>query len=91
MKKACQVGQTVGLGLIASLLLMTTEIYNAIPASLKLPRLWLFVHTGVAVHFPPAAKEVTTFDSTMSDKDFLKWLRSKGMSQKDSKALLGNF
>lgn len=32
-----------------------------------------------------------TFDISMADKDFLKWLKSKGMNQKDSKALSGNF
>ena len=43
----------------------------------------------------PAAEEVAvetysvTFDSSMSDEDFFKWLKLKGISQKDSKALSG--
>ena len=32
-----------------------------------------------------------TFDSSMSDEDFLKWLRLKGISQKDSKSLSGKY
>ena len=31
------------------------------------------------------------FSSTMSDDDFFKWLRSKGISEKDCNTLLGTY
>ena len=32
-----------------------------------------------------------TFSSSMSDEDFFKWLRSKGISDKDCKTLSGKY
>ena len=37
---------------------------------------------------PPATHNLT-FSSSMSDEDFFKWLRSKGISDKDCKTLSG--
>ena len=35
------------------------------------------------------AKEEMTFSSSMSEEDFFKWLKSKGVSDKDRKTLSG--
>ena len=48
----------------------------------------MFILTGVKV---PAEDEQRMFNSTMSDDDFFKWLRSKGISEKDCNALSGKF
>ena len=48
-------------------------------------------------HHTPPEPDVTpathslTFRSSMSDEDFFKWLRSKGISDKDCKALSGKY
>ena len=39
----------------------------------------------------PSATYNPTFSSTMSDKDFFKWLRSKGIRDKDCKTLSGKY
>jgi hypothetical protein len=38
---------------------------------------------------PSATPTDLTFSSSMSDEDFFKWLRSKGMNDKDCKTLSG--
>ena len=37
----------------------------------------------------PSSTHNLTFSSSMSDEDFSKWLRSKGISDKDCKTLSG--
>ena len=39
----------------------------------------------------PSATHNLTFSSTMSDEDFFKWLRSKGIRDKDCKTLSGKY
>ena len=39
----------------------------------------------------PSATYNLTFSSTMSDGDFFKWLRSKGIHDKDCKTLSGKY
>jgi hypothetical protein len=40
---------------------------------------------------PSATPTDLTFSSSMSDDDFFKWLRLKGMSEKDCKSLSGRY
>ena len=44
-----------------------------------------FIHVGVEV---PVEVEMTS-NSSMSEEDFFKWLRSRGVSDKDCKTLSG--
>ena len=39
----------------------------------------------------PSATHNLTFSSSMPDEDFFKWLRSKGISDKDCKTLSGKY
>ena len=39
----------------------------------------------------PSATHNLMFSSSMSDEDFFKWLRSKGISDKDCKTLSGRY
>ena len=39
----------------------------------------------------PSATQKLMFSSSMSDEDFFKWLRSKGVSDKDCKILSGKY
>ena len=39
----------------------------------------------------PSATHNLMFSSSMSDEDFFKWLRSKGISDKDCKSLSGKY
>ena len=39
----------------------------------------------------PSATQNLIFSSSMSDEDFFKWLRSKGISDKDCKTLSGKY
>ena len=53
--------------------------------------------TFIDQHRIPPEPDITpathslTFSSSMSDEDFFKWLRSKGINNKDCKALSGKY
>ena len=60
----------------------------------------LILHFNININFvdrcsdPPDVPTAThnlTFSSSMSDEDFFKWLRSKGISDKDCKILPGKY
>ena len=43
----------------------------------------------VGVKVPPKDETTLNFSSSMSEEDFFKWLKSKGVSEKDCKTLSG--
>ena len=52
----------------------------------------MFTHaTGLRVPVEEAQGTGSKFSSTMSDGDFFKWLRSKGINEKDCNTLLGMY
>ena len=52
----------------------------------------VFAHTtGLRMPVEEAQGTDSKFSSTMSDGDFFKWLRSKGINEKDCNTLLGMY
>jgi hypothetical protein len=48
-------------------------------------------HRSAPPDVPSATPTDLTFSSSMSDEDFFKWLRSKGVNDKDCKTLTGKY